>query len=64
MSTEMLKCCKKQPSWVFVYENKSVWGICDTHFKSDEHRVFVKFVINVKTRKSSKPEEIFKEVPA
>ena len=63
MSPEMC-CCEKQSSWIFVYENKEIWGICDTHFKSIEHRAFVKFVINIETRKSVTPDKIFKEIVA
>ena len=62
MSPEMYCCCTKQSSLIFVYEDKSVWGICETHFLSLEHRVFVKNVIHIATRKLHKPQEIFKEV--
>ncbi len=64
MSPEMRCCCKNQPSWIFVYENKEPRGICDVHFKSDKHRLFVKQVINFESAEIFTPQEIFKEIPA
>lgn len=63
MSPEMC-CCESQSSWLFVYENKEPRGICDIHFKSPNHRLFVKNVINVESAEMFLPEEIFKEISA
>jgi len=65
MSPEMCCCCTKQPSWIFVYENKDPRGICSEHFDSSKHRLFVTHVINFESAKCFTPEEIFKEaIPA
>lgn len=58
MQPEMYSCCKMQPSWIFIYENEQVYSICDVHFESENYRLFVKFVINMKTRKCYLPSEI------
>jgi len=55
----MLCCCKEQSSWIFVYTNEDVYGICPTHFDSDAHRVSVKHVINIKNHEIYNPEQIF-----
>jgi len=64
MSPEMYCCCKMQSSWIFVYENKQVWGICENHFASDAHRLFVKNVINIQTNTLYSPDEIFSKILA
>lgn len=64
MYPEVRCCCKAQSSWIFVYENKSPRGICDKHFESENHRLFVKAVINIATGQSFTPDKIFKEIPA
>ena len=61
MSPEMHCCCKKQSSWIFVYEDNSIWGICETHFLSLEHRMFVKHVLHIGTRQQHNPKDLFKE---
>jgi hypothetical protein len=55
----MLCCCKRQSSWIFVYSNEDVFGICQEHFDSDAHRVSVEYVININNRKIYNPEDIF-----
>jgi len=64
MASEMHCCCNKQSSWIFVYENKEPRGVCDIHFKSKNHRLFVKHVINFESAKLFSPEEIFEEITA
>ena len=64
MGPELYYCCKTQPSWIFVYENDEILGICDDHFTSGEHRHHVKTVINLKTSKSYSPGQIFVEILA
>ena len=51
-----------QSSWIFVYTNKQVWGICENHFEFDAHRLFVKNVINIQTNTLYSPDEIFCKV--
>ncbi len=51
-----------QSSWIFVYSNKQVWGICENHFTSDAHQLFVKHVINIQTKTLYTPDEIFSEI--
>jgi len=51
-----------QSSWIFVYSNKQVWGICENHFTSDAHRLFVKHVINIQTKTLYTPDEIFNKI--
>ena len=62
MIPKMYSCCKKQPSWIFVYKNKEAWGICDKHFESPYHQHLVESVINLKTAKLDSPFEIFSGV--
>ena len=59
MQPEMYVCCGEQPTYLFVYENDQVYGICENHFESLAHRCFVKWVINIKTRKKILADEIF-----
>jgi len=65
MYPELFSCCKdvtQNIPWIFVYENSDIYSICETHFTSDAHRAFVKYVINMKTKKTYLPNEIFEEV--
>ncbi len=62
MTFEISCCCAVESTWIFVYENKIVWGICDKHFESIDHRYHVKYVIDIKTGKLLSPSEIFIEV--
>jgi len=64
MAPEMYCCCIKQPTWIFIYENGRISGICNDDFTSDDHRCFVKLIINLETRKKYLPSEIFKEILA
>lgn len=61
MQPEMYVCCGEQPTYLFVYENNQVYGICENHFDSLAHRCFVKWIINIKTRKKFQANEIFGE---
>lgn len=57
MSPELFSCCKSashSSSWIFIYQNSDIYGICDVHFTSEAHRAFVKYAINMKM-----PEQIF-----
>lgn len=62
MQSEMYVCCGEQPTYLFVYDNNEVYGICETHFDSSAHRCFVKYVIDIKNRKKYPVNEIFGEV--
>ena len=66
MYPELFSCCKEVTPrfpWTFVYENSDTYSICDTHFTSEAHRAFVKYVINMKMpEKVFLPENIFEEV--
>ena len=62
MQSEIQICCGEQPTYLFVYENDTVLGICDVHYTSVAHRCFVKWVINIKNRKKIPASEIFGEV--
>jgi hypothetical protein len=64
MYPELYSCCKKQPSWIFVYENNTVYNICKGHFTSVAHREFVKYIINLETGTSYLPSQVFVEVLA
>ena len=59
MQSEIQICCGEQPTYLFIYENNTAWGICDVHFTSVAHRCFVKWVIDVKTRQKYIPNQIF-----
>jgi len=62
VQSEMYVCCGEQPTSLFVYENNEVYGICDKHFDSKVHRCFVRYVIEIKSRKKFLASEIFEEV--
>jgi len=62
MQSEMYVCCGEQPTHLFIYENKQVYGICKEHFKSDAHRFKVKYVIDLKTGEKFYPSKIFGDV--
>ena len=62
MESEMYMCCGEQPTHLFVYQNKQVYGICIEHFKSDAHRFKVKYVIELKTGEKFYPNRIFGDV--
>jgi len=66
MYPELFSCCKdvtQNIPWIFVYENSDIYSICETHFTSEAHRAFVKYVINMKMpEKVFLPESIFGEV--
>jgi len=65
MQPELFSCCSNSihfAPWIFIYENKEIYSICDEHFASSAHRAFVKYVIT--TDPPSKlflSEEIFRE---
>ncbi len=61
MQPEMYVCCGEQPTYLFVYEDNKVFGICDEHFNSTAHRCFVKWVIDIETREKFFPNQIFGE---
>ena len=61
MQSEIQICCGEQPTYLFVYENDTVLGICDVHYTSLAHRCFVKLVIDVKTHQKHLPSMIFEE---
>ncbi len=61
MQPEMYVCCGEQPTYLFVYEDGKIFGICDEHFDSTAHRCFVKWVIDIKTREKFSPSQIFGE---
>ncbi|MCZ6581623.1 MAG: hypothetical protein O6761_00405 [Thaumarchaeota archaeon] len=62
MQSEMYVCCGEQPTYLFVYQNNQVYGICIEHFKSDAHRFKVKYVIDLKTEEKFYPNQIFGDV--
>ncbi len=61
MQPEMYVCCGEQPTYLFVYENDKVYGICKEHFNSLPHRCFVDYVIDLKTGEKLYPDKIFEE---
>lgn len=62
MYNDMHCCCTNQPTWIFVYEHKEPRGICDEHFISKNHRLFVKHIINFESAEMFSPEKIFEEL--
>ncbi|KKK70788.1 hypothetical protein LCGC14_2920470 [marine sediment metagenome] len=62
MHCEMYVCCGEQPTHLFVYQNKQVYGICKEHFKSDAHRFKVNYVIDLKTSEKFYANTIFGDV--
>ena len=62
MQPEKYVCCGEQPTYLFVYENKKVYGICPEHFNSLAHRCFVNYVIDLRTGEKFYPSKIFGEV--
>ena len=54
-------CCESEPTWIFVYENDTIFGICDEDFTSQSYRLKVKRVIKINTRQEFAPEKIFGE---
>ncbi len=59
MQPQMHGCCEMTPSWIFVYENSTIFAICETHFESDAHRCFVTDVIDYDTGKRYLPAILF-----
>jgi len=53
------KCCMSGPVWIFVYSDGTVFAICKEHHKSKAHRVGVTQIINIQTKKTFTPEQIF-----
>jgi len=47
------------PIWIFVYSDGRIISICENDFKSSSYQLGVIEVINMKTRESYKPEQIF-----
>lgn len=63
MQPDIFSCCKdatQKAPWIFVYENLDVYSICDVHFTSEAHRLFVQYAIEMKTpSKLLLPKQIF-----
>ncbi len=47
------------PIWIFVYSDGSILSICDIDFKSPGYRFGVSKIINVESKESFTPEQIF-----
>ena len=54
-------CCDCKPTWIFIYENGTIFGICDDDFTSESYRLKVSRVIKINTRQEFAPEKIFGE---
>ena len=65
MYPDLFSCCKNAGEtalWIFVYENRDIYTICDMHFTSFAHRAFVKYVINMKIPdRIFSPSQVFEE---
>ena len=49
-----------EASWIFIYQNSDIYSICDVHFTSQAHRIFVEYAINMKIpSKLFFPDQIF-----
>lgn len=58
----MYVCCGEQPTHLFIYQNKQVYGICKNHFHSLAHRYNVRHVVDLKTGEKFYPDKIFGEI--
>jgi len=63
MYPDVVGCCLKPTTWIFIYKNDVVYSICKEHFYSLAHRCDVKDVINFQTQIRYLPETIFQEFP-
>jgi len=59
---EMFCCCKEQSSWIFVYPNNLIYGVCDKHFKSPSHQYKVKYAINIESGKKLPADRAFRAI--
>ncbi len=59
MSAKVKQCCNGSPLWIFVYSDGRIFSICDEDFQSSAYRFGVIEVINIETRESFTPEQIF-----
>lgn len=59
LANSVKQCCEADPSWIFVFNDGSVFAICDNDLKNPAYQLGVEEVINIKTQESFKPEQIF-----
>ena len=52
-------CCDEPSVWIFLYSDRTVFTMCDEHFKEPNYRFGLIKVINIKTKEGFKPDEIF-----
>jgi len=47
------------PVWIFVYSDGSIFSVCDIDFKSTCYRNGVSQIINIESKESFTPEQLF-----
>jgi len=60
-STTIKQCCATAPVWIFVYSDGRIFAICENDFRSPSYRIGVEKIINMNTKASFPPEQIFVE---
>lgn len=59
LANSVKQCCNTDPSWIFVYNDGSVFAICDADLKNSALQLGVEEVINIKTQESFDPKLLF-----
>ena len=59
LANSVKQCCNTDPSWIFVYNDGSVFAICEADLKNPTFTTGVEEVINIKTQESFTPQQIF-----